>query len=64
MFLNFNQVLEKIKEDERQDKINHQKNLIAYRGRMRSLPYPDGGNIVGDHDEDYVFDTLFDIPNR
>ena len=25
---------------------------------------PHGGNIVSDHDEDYVFDALFDVPNR
>lgn len=23
-----------------------------------------GANEVGDHDEDYVFDALFDVPNR
>lgn len=23
-----------------------------------------GANAVGDHDEDYVFDDLFDVPNR
>ena len=31
---------------------------------QRNETGPDGGNIVGDHDEDYVFDALFDVPNR
>ena len=26
--------------------------------------HPHGENLVGDHDEDYVLDALFDIPNR
>lgn len=26
--------------------------------------YIDGGNMVGEHDEDYVFDALFDTPNK
>jgi len=25
---------------------------------------PMGMNTVSDHDEDYVFDALFDVPNR
>jgi hypothetical protein len=32
--------------------------------RQAEWSSPDGSNIVGDHDEDYVFDALFDVPNR
>jgi hypothetical protein len=31
---------------------------------QNSTTYVFGGNIVGDHDEDYVVDALFYIPNR
>lgn len=24
---------------------------------------PGGANVVGDHDEDYLFDALYDVPN-
>jgi len=34
------------------------------REYYRRNPYPNGENIVGDHDEDYLVDALFDIPNR
>ena len=44
--------------------------MKAIREHMKSLQPrwvdegPNGVNIVGDHDEDYVVDALFDIPNR
>ena len=33
---------------------------VAYKG----MPVPGGTNIVSDDDEDYVFDALYDVPNR
>ena len=32
--------------------------------KIREQNYMWGANAVSDHDEDYVFDALFDVPNR
>ena len=58
----------------------HQKNVDAWCERNNLGPYMShavkkeyyrrnsdyawGANVVGDHDEDYVFDALFDVPSR
>ena len=45
------------------------KGLPAIERHMASLRskayawYPSGSSVVGDHDEDYLIDALFDIPN-
>lgn len=35
-----------------------------FRAGKREYEYGWGMNQVSDHDEDYVFDALFDVPNR
>jgi hypothetical protein len=39
----------------------HNPNLFDFE---EEIGWPNGMNEVGDHDEDYVLDALFDIPNR
>lgn len=34
-----------------------------YKRNPPEREWPTGANEVGDHDEDYVIDALFDIPN-
>ena len=44
--------------------IKGSKNIKRYLYEDGKIEQPNGSNIVGDHDEDYVVDALFDIPNR